>query len=232
MSIIYGQRGQIHRQADKSTMTVSKEGVARAVEEYQGLYADVVTQAPNLDDAHPDFPGLLLYSKAVSRRRAIGIATCEYRGLDPAQDSDSDDPEVLTAPVYSLDIGLSTEPIATHRSFAALVTAAGGQGTGKAVFDEAGIFIGFGKDAGAGLAGVSQFLDVTATWSVVTVSKSIPTGGGSVGAISTPVGGAPSYSNRNWLYGGMRWERQGGIYRTERVWLLSKDGGWDAKIYS
>lgn len=229
MSKIYGQRGQIYRQFDKSTMTVSKEGVARAVEEYQGLYADVVTQAPNLDDAHPDFPGLLLHTKSISRRREIGICVCDYRGLDPAQDSD--DPEVLPPPVYSLDLGLSTEPIATHPSFGSLVTAAGGQGTGKAVFDDEGLFIGFGKDAGADLVGVSQFLDVTATWSVVTVSKSIPTGGGTVGEISSPPGGAPAYSNRNWLYGGMRWDRQGGIYRTERVWLLSKDGGWNTAIY-
>lgn len=229
MSKIYGQRGQIHRQADKSTFTISKEGIARATEEYQGLYADVATQAPKLDDQHPDFPGLLLHTKTISRRREIGICVCDYRGLDPAQDSG--DPEVLPPPVYSLDLGMSTEPIATHRRFGNLVNDAGGEGPGKAVFDADGIFIGFGKDANDNLAGISQFLDVTATFSVVTVSKGSPGGGGSVGKISAPGGPAPSYSNRNWLFGGMRWERQGGIYRTERVWLLSKDGGWNTKIY-
>jgi hypothetical protein len=230
MSKIYGTRGQIYRQADKSAMTVSKEGVARAVEEYHGLYADVVTQSPRLDDAHPDFPGLLLHTKSISRRREIGICVCDYRGLDPA--SDSDDPEFLPPPVYTLDIGLSTEPISTHPNFAALVTAAGGQGEGKAIFDADGIFVGFGKDSGASLVGVSQFLDATATWTVTTVQKGQPTGGGDVGKISSPPGGAPSYSGRTWLYGGMRWTREGGVYRVDRIWLLSKDGGWNTTIYS
>lgn len=230
MSKIYGQRGQIYRQRDKASLTVSKEGVARATEEFQGLYADVVTQAPKLNDAHPDFPGLLLHTKTMSRKNEIGICKCDYRGLDPAQD-DQGQPDRLPDPVYSLTYGLTTEKLAARKDFKTRIVPAAGEGPKQAIFDEKGVFVAFGKDSNNDLAGVEQYFDVSATWSRVTVSRTQPATGGNVGKISTPPGGAPAYSNRNWLYGGMSWTKEGGIYRIDEVWLCSHDGGWNSVIY-
>jgi hypothetical protein len=230
-NIVYGRRGRIYRQADKSKVTVSKEGVAQATEEYQGLYADIVTQSPRLDDAHPDFPGLLLHTKSISRRREIGICVCDYRGLDPA--SESDDPEFLPPPVYELSWASSMEEIASHLEFKSkIVPAAGGEGPGKAVFNpETKLFEGFGKDAESNLAGVKSYFDPQATWTATFVTKTVPAQRGTLGKISNPPGPVPSYPGRNWLYTGMQWRREGGVYVSNHVWLLSSPQGWNTVLY-
>jgi hypothetical protein len=53
-----------------------------------------------------------------------------------------------------------------------------------------------------------------------------------VGKIDNPEGPAPNYAGRNWLFGGLSYVRQGGIFEITKVWLLSGRGGWNAEIYS
>jgi hypothetical protein len=224
--IIYGDSTRIYRQPGRSTLKVSKDSVATATEEYRGVYAVVVAQSPRIDDVHPDFPGLLVTDKTITNDKGIGIAQVQYKGLDPAQN-----PNALPPPIYELDVSLNQEPIATHPDFDDIIDAAGGEGEGKAVFSEDGVFVGFGKDSGANLVGVTEFLDATARWTKRYLSLSAPTGAGNVGKISSPEGPNPTYAGRNWLYAGLSYSRQGGIYQITKVWLLSGRGGWNTEIY-
>lgn len=216
----------ILRQA-KGTLRVGKEGVAVATEEFVGYYDNLILLAPRIDAPHPRFPSLLVYDRNFSER-AMGLGTMkiEYRGQDPGDDK-------LPDPVYDLDRATAEQPIDTHPDFEAIVAAAGGAGLGKAVFDDDGLFLGFGKDSTGDLAGLESYLAPTAVWTKTYVSKTKPASVGNVGKIDSPDGSPPVLEGgANWLNIGLHFTKEGGIYRVQVRWLASGPGGWILPVYS
>lgn len=218
-NLIYRQPG--------GQMTVDRFGAANARETYRGFYSVLSTQGPAIDSPHPDFPALLVSKKILQRDRSgLGTLFVEYAGLDPAN------PETLPAPVYELDRSTGSEPIDSHPFWDDIVAAAGGYAPEKVVTDENGVFIAFGKNATGGLRGTQSYLNPQTTWTKTYVTNTQPSAVGNVGKIDTPEGGAPSLDgDRNWLNLGLRFTKEGGIYRAQQTWMASGPGGWNTHVY-
>ena len=133
------------------------------------------------------------------------------------------------------------EPIASHPAFnvasagfaTSLVTAS----SGGAVFDEAGVFLGFNKDSANNLAGVASYLSPQVSFSLKYATNQRPSNNflRKIGSIMTP-NFVPQYSdNRSWLLADIQFTNRGngsdGIYEISEVYRLSGDGGWSPAIY-
>lgn len=227
-AIIQGDLTQIYRQP-VGQMIVDKESVATARESYRGLYVQLVLQGPAIDSVHPDFPGLLVTKKTLQRdRSALGTLHVEYKGLDPAFG------EGLPDPIYELDRSSAADPIDSHPDWVDIVDAAGGyDNVGKKVItDEDGVFRAFGINATGGFRGVQSYLNFGATWTKSSVQLNEPSSTGNLGSIQNPEGPNPTLGgSANWLYAGLRYLKEGGIYRVQKTWLASGPKGWNTVVY-
>lgn len=205
---------------------------------------------PRIGDAHP----LASYLKLVRVRKRMdpGLMrfACDFEGV--AED---------TEPIYTLEAGLSEEPIETHRSFrffagkpsepqnGAIFTDSSGAVTTD---DAEGVFSGFAPyldPLGTGFAtpnyafgGVTAYLNFSkAVWKMVYFTPNRPQDAyQALGRINTPPGQPPQFlqfawgvvsQTRNYLYMGMTMEQRGGAYKVEHGWMLSDVGGWNGSIY-
>jgi hypothetical protein len=146
-----------------------------------------------------------------------------------------------TLPVYELSESMSEEPIETHPDFKDFATDANGY---KPHPDD-GSFVGFVRRPEWDLnlddptpreitnplwIGVRSYLVPGATFRKTYVTINAPSPG-TLGSISTPEG-APSYSDRTWLYAGMAYERRADVYVIREEWRLSGPRGWNTIIYT
>lgn len=162
--------------------------------------------------------------------------------------------------IFNLDVRATSEPIQTHPNFRKKIGGKQGEPKHQALFEE-GVFKGFpvkyskkndgpigalnaqGKPANFGdqnrFAGVSSYLNASATWSKSFRSKESPSITG-LGKIMKPEGDAPTPKGRDWLYSGFsasftspaKGDRRKKIIGTIRKeWFLSGRRGWDKEIY-
>lgn len=207
-------RGRIQKQPG-TELTVSKDSAATLTEIWDGMWADLVSQTPQKDAAHPDFPGLLFESKRITLGKlGRATATLTYKGLDPSipyvpgtAGGEGTYPEL---PEVDLEVDTEVEevPIKAHPNFAALVAAAG-TGKNKAWFDpDSGLFMGFGPDSGGDLAGVESYQ----------VPRAIITRHFySYQRATEPVGVSASIDGISGLRISMRSTRQGRVWRNTEV---------------
>lgn len=216
-----------------ASWVIEDDGIARRFETWRVNSADLFALMPQVQSAHPTYPNLTV-KRAVPTDLAGGITEfqLEYSGLAGAGGATIPQDQ-LPPPVFSLERASQTEPISTHPRFQALIAAAGGVGTEKAVFDSSGIFQGFGRlSEDPKLVGVTDYLSFGVVFSVRRVTTSTPALGG-VGFIGSPPAQAPSVSGpRNWLKIDASYEQEGFVFATREAWMLSGLGGWHPIIYN
>ena len=187
---------------------------------------------------HPRFGNMAL-SKRRGTRQEPGYWTVTYtfEGFTSGQT-----PE----PTYELVSSLTQEPIQTHPDFVSTIAGTPAAPLNGAIFvdpdtgwqseaDNA-VFKEFGPEAGGlgfggSKAGIDSYLVPGAEWRVTSFQSTQPSSLLSVGTISSPYGGAPSLSGRDWLAWSNTWTRRGATYQVSRTWKLSGRNGWDQDIY-
>jgi hypothetical protein len=192
---------------------------------------------PNLGDLHPRFGFMKLQSVGECQVvRGYAEIPCIYKGLPLS-------PGPLRC---RMSRTTSEEPIQTHPRYSQINDL-------DAVMDiiealrrgdlRLGITPGDGKRdvflAPMGLelyqrimSGNEAYLAAGETWTAVQYYSQSVGDTLNPGGIGVPLGGAPGYSNRNYLYTGMDLVEEGpSLIRAERTWLLSAPGGWDSTIY-
>ena len=191
---------------------------------------------PQIASAHPRYGFMKLQSVGqASVREGYAEVPCLYRGL-----------QFSPGPILTkLDKTSGEEPLPSHPRYANIV------GLDKAVDLIRAIMRG---DARLGLFPGAEVPSVWFTGNALELYKKMASGkeayfapgqtfswtqyasqkiieNESVPRIETPVG-APTYTNRTWLYtGAVQTEEGPGVVRIERTALLSALGGWDVDIY-
>jgi hypothetical protein len=213
-------------------LRISKEGVAVLTEEHRADFTAITAQAPDLDAPHSVYPGLRLFTKDyVEEHSELGRLILDYRGLDPKYEGS----EALPPPVYSLQRAGSDEPIETHPKF---VTEWAGTGEApidgifQAVTDDAGTVLGYkfiGFKTSSEFYGIRTYRAAGYIWRKSYVSRTQPDDSG-ISELDTPPGGAPTLpDDYSWLYDGLAWSKQGGIYSAEQVWIGAP---WNTTVYT
>lgn len=207
-----------------------------------------LTDLPQKGDPHPYAPWL----KMVRRRLKLEPEVCkiigEFEGVAAG-----------TEPVYTLQVGLSEEPIESHPNFSVFAGkpsyprngALFVDGSGQITTDDGtGVFAGFSAYTQVGTAvwkntlwaGIKNYLDFSrAVWTASYYTPTKPSDAyDSLGRISTPIGDPPRFkwrdsdtdaTTRNWLYMGLDLEQRGGAYKVSHQWCLSAVGNWNGAIY-
>jgi hypothetical protein len=142
--------------------------------------------------------------------------------------------EVLdTDPVYDFLIGVSEEPIETHPNFVSSIGGTADDPLNEAIFDDAGIFLGFPANAPNDLGGVRSYLNSgQCTWRKTWNSKTQPVDATTIGDIDVPEGSPPTLgAGRNWVYYGMQFTLRGKVYQITKEWRASGRKGWNSIIY-
>lgn len=185
---------------------------------------------PQNGDPHPYAQHLKLVRRKILWRPGIVMMPCDYEGV-----------AAQTEPVYSLEIGLSEEPIETHRLFPVFAGKPSDPRNG-AIFDADGRFVGFSGELVGSLGNTTPNWPWGGTTAYLDFSKAVWTSTyytpeesyeylDVLGKINEPPGNPPLYNNRNWLYMGVSREQRGGAMQIKNQWMLSGRGGWNGAIY-
>ena len=125
---------------------------------------------------------------------------------------------------------LTEEPIQTHPNFSSIVALAT---TAGVTFDENQNFVGFNKNATAGLAGVQSYLSPRLSYRRSYTTSVTPTLI-NVGRIfaSNAFGDFPAVtSGANWLLSSINFTSKGGTLNVSEDYLASESTGWNPFIY-
>lgn len=185
---------------------------------------------------------LSLTSFSISRKDGLATLTETYTGSD-----------TTTPDVYEVSASTADEPIASHPAFTSstgiyatsIVDASGGaitqgtSGSGGAIFNEDGSFVGFSKNANNNFFGIQSFLSPRVAYKRIYSKTSAPTSAEQVAYIyATPLGSPPAIpSGRNWILSGVSWQNNGnkntnsGQYQITEEYLSSGPSGWNNTIY-
>ena len=195
---------------------------------------------PNPLSEHPKYSALRLYEAQAKREPGnIMVVTCTYRGVIVGNR--------FTFAQQEFNVSTSAEPIETHPIFSNPVENPPVTPTELATIqrflDNNTVPVYTIASTGATAAGVmlynkkrrgiDSYLSIGGTYKLSYIQENIPTDYSPVGniIIAPPLAPIPP-GNRNYLYTGLSWRKQGGVVSVNEEYTMSGPTGWDEDLYS
>jgi hypothetical protein len=199
---------------------------------YTARKSGALARRPRLGTRHP-YADYLKLVRVRTVLTPIARFICDYEGCDSSTNE-------LNSSIYELEVGVSEEPIQSHKWFFSDLAGSPAEPRNGAQFtDDEGSFSHFSSLVITGfspgvvhydrnpMAGVESFLDGgRAVWSQTYTTANRPYDHGEVGRVMTPPGPIPDFGQRTWLYIGMNMTIRGSAYCVRREWQLSGENGW------
>jgi hypothetical protein len=227
-------------QPDGDDVRQGPDGSGEAVLTYKVTSAGfTLSSIPNPLSPHPAYPALKLYEAQAKREPGNVMAvTCTYRGVIVGNK--------YTYSQQEFSVNTSADPVETHPSFAFPANNPPVSPTELATIqkylDNNTVPVYTIAVAGATAAGVTlykkkrrgidSYLNIGGIYKLTYIQDDIPSAYGGVGkiTISPPLGPIPP-GNRNYLYSGLSWRKQGGVVTVNEEYTMSGLGGWDPDLY-
>lgn len=234
------QPGRLYPQPDY-TVQIDQEGKWTVTQVYLCHRDSAVALMPRPGSVHPEVP--FVWASGITARVMEGnIAelTCVYTGAEESED----DEQGASAPVYTMGLSLSEEPLLTFAGYdtisdeerealQAIITGKETDADGDPWKDRISSTEGL-QALGKIQRGQTSYYSPRITWRESFVrNKGVRTSElNKIGEIDTPPGAPSLAQGRTWLLNGVTQEQEGNSFRIEREWLASDRGGWDPDIYS
>jgi len=194
---------------------------------------------PNPLAPHPVYPALKLFEAEAKREPGNVMAvTCTYRGVIVGNK--------LTFSQQEFNVNTSAEPIETHPVFSQPVANPPVSPTELATIqkflDNNTVPVYTNAVAGAtdkGVMlynkkrrGIDSYFNVGGTYKLTYIQADVPSEYNSIGKIfiAPPLAPIPP-GNRNYLYTGLSWRKQGGVVSVNEEYTMSGFNGWDKDLY-
>lgn len=209
---------------------------------YTDEFEGWLERAPEVGSEHPDYGALKLTKIKGKRLPGLQVAvTLSYATSNPEAAYPGRAPKVVKR--YSLQIGLSDEPLLTFPAFAGLgdtileaLAELISSEKSKDDFAKATAAVSADENALKAIAlirkGTEAYLVPKVTWLERYTSKTLPPVAG-IGKIATPPGSPPEFGDRTWLNMGYtaNHTENAEAYEIEHGFDLSGPGGWDTTLY-
>jgi hypothetical protein len=227
-------------QPDGDDVRQGPDGSGEAVLTYKVTSAGfTLSSIPNPLSPHPAYPALKLYEAQAKREPGNVMAvTCTYRGVIVGNK--------YTYSQQEFSATTSAEPIETHPTFSDPVAAPPVSPTELATIqkflDNNTVPVYTIATTGATAAGVTlynkkrrgidSYFNVGGTYKLTYIQADIPDGYNAIGkiTIAPPLAPIPP-GNRNYLYTGLSWRKQGGVVTVSEEYTMSGFNGWDSDLY-
>lgn len=217
-----------------------RDGTITATKVYTTDEADWLSKVPAIGTSHPEVAGLLLTEISCVRLPGpMRQVTLSYESALSTTELGGSAVQTF----YSLDVGVSEEPLLTHPLFAGISdderTALNSIMSGPTSNEERKELEDLINSAPGGQAlskikkGITSYLQPTVFWTQQTVSTTL-SGFEGVAQTATPPGNPPDLGGgRDWLFLGAvaRMTDDGKNWKIERKWQASSRGGWDNDLY-
>lgn len=209
---------------------------------------------------NPYYSNLLLYTSQVKNiKGGLGLMQLEYRGLDPvfgntppgpiySLDRSTNNEPIQTHPKWiSAIAGTAGAPLNGSKWIS---TDASGSffnpnttGVPDSSFNaNSAVFFGWIQNVNvsgnvaifSSFAGTTDYLAAGQTWTSTYVSLSAPTGTdlSGVGTIQIPDGSPPTPTGYVWLYLGLRYTDQAGVFRIDKSWRMFQNNNASQITYT
>lgn len=194
---------------------------------------------PNPLSEHPKYSALRLYEAQAKREPGdVMVVTCTYRGVIVGNK--------FTFSQQEFTVNTSSEPIETHPLFSDPVDNPPVSPTELATIQkfldnntvpvytiattnstEKGVMLYEKKRRG-----IDSYMNVGGTYKLSYIQADIPSEYTAIGkiTIAPPLAPIPP-GNRNYLYTGLSWRKQGGIVSVNEEYTMSGFSGWDSDLY-
>jgi len=198
-----------------------------------------LSSLPNPLSEHPKYSALRLYEAQAKREPGnIMVVTCTYRGVIVG--------DKYTFSQQEFIVNTSSDPIESHPRFAQPVAAPPVSPTEIATIQKfmdnnnVPVYtkdIAGSTDAGVLLynkkrRGTDSYLSVGGTYKLTYIQADVPSEYNSIGKITIAPTLAPiPPGNRNYLYTGLSWRKQGGVVTVNEEYTMSGFNGYDSDLY-
>jgi hypothetical protein len=194
---------------------------------------------PNPLSEHPKYSALRLYEAQAKREPGdVMVVTCTYRGVIVGNK--------YTFSQQEFTVNTSSEPIETHPTFSDPVANPPVTPTELTTLQKFldnntipvyNIAITGSTKEGVLLynkkrRGIDSYLSVGGTYKLTYIQADVPSEYNSIGkiTIAPPLAPIPP-GNRNYLYTGLSWRKQGGVVTVNEEYTMSGFNGWDSDLY-
>jgi len=198
-----------------------------------------LSSIPNPLAPHPVYPALKLFEAEAKREPGNVMAvTCSYRGVIVGNK--------FTFSQQEFNVNTSAEPLETHPVFSQPVANPAVSPTELATIqkflDNNTVPVYTNEVTGATNAGVllynkkrrgiDSYFNVGGTYKLTYIQADVPSEYNSIGKIfiAPPLAPIPP-GNRNYLYTGLSWRKQGGVVSVNEEYTMSGFNGWDNDLY-
>ena len=194
---------------------------------------------PNPLSPHPVYSALKLYEAEAKREPGNVMAvTCTYRGVIVGNKN--------TYSQQEFSINTSSDPVETHPLFAQPIGNPPVSPTELATIQKFldnntvpvyTIAITNATKAGVTLynkkrRGIDSYLNIGGVFKLTYIQDKTPDDYSKIGKITISPTSAPiPPGNRNYLYTGLSWRKQGGVVTVNEEYTMSGIGGWDSDLY-
>ena len=210
--------------------------------------------------SNPYYANLLLFTSSVKNLKGgLGLLSLEYRGLDPVYgntapgpiyslDRSTNNEPIQTHPKWITQIA-GTADAPTNGSKWVSTDASGSfynpniSGSPDTGFNaNSAVFFGWIQNVNvtgnvalfSSFAGTTDYLLAGQTWTATYVSLSEPSSSdlAGVGYVAVPDGSPPTPAGYKWLYLGVRYTDQAGVFRIDKSWRMFQDNNASEITYT
>jgi hypothetical protein len=227
-------------QPDGDNVRQGPDGSGEAVLTYKTTAIGfTLASIPNPLAPHPSYPALKLYEADAKREPGNVMAvTCTYRGVIVGNKNTYSQQEfsattsaepIETHPMFSDPIGnppVSPTELATIQKFidnntVPVYTSAVDGAT------KAGVTL-YNKKR----RGIDSYFNIGGVFKLTYIQDTAPSDYSKIGKITISPTSAPiPPGNRNYLYTGLSWRKQGGVVTVSEEYTMSGFNGWDSDLY-